>query len=129
MSSPSLSHTSIAFIAPHERIRPLRDVIIIKPIAPKFSGVIETVWQGKPIKGEVIASGPGRYPNKHKRGEKDGKKFHTIESSKHFRQMDVKVGDIVHLEGMDRGGVPHQTVNVHGVECVMCSEQDITGVE
>jgi co-chaperonin GroES (HSP10) len=128
MRGTALSHTAIAFVGPNERIRPLRDVIIVKPIDPHFSDVLSVHWRGKPVKGTVIAAGPGTYPWKHTRGKREGKDFHEIRQSAQFMPTEVKAGDVVELGGLEREGYAFQTVIVDGVECVIATEKDVCGV-
>jgi co-chaperonin GroES (HSP10) len=126
-SIPLPTHRTIAFVAADETLRPLRDVIIVKPEPPKFSETIAVDWRGKPVRGEVLAVGPGTWPYRHKRGEKDGKRFHTIAESRQFRPTEVRVGDIVELGGLEKDGYDFQTVNWGGVECVIATEKDVCG--
>lgn len=128
-STELLTHRSIAYVRADEHIRPLRHVIIVEPKPPQFSKTIHVEWRGKAIQGIVRAVGPGRYPYLHDRGEKDGKRFHTIRASKNFIRTELKVGDFVHLEGMERGGVDYQTVNWGGVDCLMATEADVAVAE
>ena len=65
------------------KVKPLQDRLVIKPVVEeqKTSGGIimpDTVSKEKPVRGEVIAVGPGKY-------DKDGKRM----------ALDVKVGDEV----------------------------------
>jgi len=65
------------------KVKPLQDRLVIKPVEEeqKTSGGIivpDTATKEKPVRGEVIAVGPGKF-------DKDGKRM----------PMDVKVGDEV----------------------------------
>ena len=65
------------------KVKPLQDRLVIKPVEEeqKTSGGIimpDTVSKEKPVRGEVIAVGPGKF-------DKDGKRM----------ALDVKVGDEV----------------------------------
>ena len=65
------------------KVKPLQDRLVIKPVAEEqktAGGIImpDTVSKEKPVRGEVIAVGPGKYDN-------DGKRI----------ALDVKVGDEV----------------------------------
>lgn len=65
------------------KVKPLQDRLVIKPVVEehKTSGGIimpDTVSKEKPVRGEVIAVGPGKF-------DKDGKRI----------SLDVKVGDEV----------------------------------
>jgi len=65
------------------KVKPLQDRLVIKPVMEenKTSGGIimpDTVSKEKPVRGEVIAVGPGKF-------DKDGKRI----------ALDIKVGDEV----------------------------------
>jgi len=65
------------------KVKPLQDRLVIKPVteeAKTAGGIImpDTVSKEKPVRGKVIAVGPGKY-------DKDGKRM----------VLDVKVGDEV----------------------------------
>ena len=121
------------FIAPNERIRPLRDVIVVKPLPVQWSDSVAVEWRGKVLRGLVTAVGPGTYPNIHSRGKRLGKDFHEVRSSKAFLPTDVKVGDIVELGGVYWGedgkigydGYEFQTIVIDGIEHLLCTEKDV----
>ena len=123
------SDKTVNFVAPTERIRPLRDQIIVKPLPLRFSDTIKAEWRGEVVYGEVIACGPGCYPNIHNRGNKDGKPYRTVYQSRRFRATEVKVGDRVHLGGVDIGGYLFPRVWAEGGWCVIATEKDICGIE
>jgi co-chaperonin GroES (HSP10) len=112
-------------IAPGERLRPLRDQIVVKVLPLKLSETIEAEWKGKPVRGTVIACGPGRFPNIYKTGKRDGRDYRTVRESTQFRKTEVKVGDIVELGGQEIGGYLFTRIDINGEECVLCSEQDV----
>jgi hypothetical protein len=128
-SIPLPTHACVAFVSADESIRPLRDVIIVEPKPPEFSKTIFVGWNGKAVQGVVRAVGPGKYPNLHDRGERDGKRYHEIRSSKNFIRTELKVGDVVHLGGLERDGYDFQSVNWGGIECLMATEADVAVVE
>jgi co-chaperonin GroES (HSP10) len=109
----------LSFVGKHERIRPLRDVIVVEPL-PAHE-ILETPgW--KPIRGKVLAVGPGCYPKRYN-GPK-GKRTKSWDA-KSFRPCDVKRGDIVELGGREIGGYLHQTVRWGRKEVVICREEDV----
>jgi hypothetical protein len=125
-----LRDTSVNFILPDRKVRPLRDQLIVKPIGPTLSSTALTAtWGGEPVAGVVIAAGPGCYPNIHERGVRDGKPYRTVRQSKQFRKTEVKVGDIVHLGGMEIGGYLWPRVWAQGEWCVICREADVAVLE
>lgn len=95
----------------------------------KLSQTILASFSGEAVRGEVVAAGPGRYPNIHRRGKKDGKEWRTVSPSKHFRPTEVKIGDIVQLGGMELGGYLFPHIQINGIDHILCSEQDVAAIE
>jgi hypothetical protein len=116
---------AVNFVTPAQRLRPLGDQLIVKPTPPDHSRHVKTDWRGEPLRGVVIAAGPGCYPNLHARGMRDGKPYHTIRQSKVFRPTEVKIGDLVELGGLELGGYLWPKVWAQGDWCVICREQDV----
>lgn len=89
-------------------IRPLHDRVIIERIEERTTaaGIVipDTVGE-KPVRGKVLAAGPGKYEN----GS--------------LRKLDVKVGDTV-LFGKYSG----TEVKVDGQDFLVMREEDIMGV-
>jgi co-chaperonin GroES (HSP10) len=129
VSGKRLSDKSANFILPSERFRPLRDQIIVKVEPLKLSQTIIADWQGEAVRGRVVAVGPGCYPNRHFRGKRDNKDFHTIKPSAVFRKTEVKVGDMVQLGGMEIGGYLFPHVQIDGEDHVIATEKDVTVIE
>lgn len=125
MSGVRVERRTPDFIGTHETLRPLRDQILVKVLPLKLSDTIHAYYQGNAVRGQVIAAGPGRYPNKYRTGTRDGKDFRTVCESPRFRPTEVKVGDIVELGGLERNGYLFQRLYIGGDEHVICSEQDI----
>lgn len=117
-----IGNESNVIVASNERVRPLRDYLLIEPLAWHPSKILEVCYHGKPLRGIVRAVGPGRYPIKYN-GPK-GRRTKSWES-KHFLPCDVKVGDIVELGGLELRGYLFTTLWVDGVEMVMCREADV----
>jgi hypothetical protein len=111
------------------QVRPLREKLILKPLPPALSQTIAADWNGEAVRGQVIASGKGTYPRIYTTGKKDGKPFKTVRDSQAFRPNDVKVGDIVHLGGMELGGYLWPHIYIDGEDHIIVSEQDVCGVE
>lgn len=100
-------------------LRPLRDTIIVEPL-PAEPTILVHVW--KPIRGTVLAVGPGHYPKRY-----NGRKGQRSKSwdSKAFIPCEVKVGDIVELGGREISGYLFQTVRWGSKEVVVCREADV----
>jgi co-chaperonin GroES (HSP10) len=108
--------------------KPLGDRILLRPLPWKPSDTLEVVRHGRALRGEVMAIGPGHNPLKYKTR---GDKTKTMDYSKHFRPVDVKVGDIVELGGLnvfDGKGYQFPEVVVGTETMIICSERDVAGV-
>lgn len=121
-------------LPPGTRLRPLRDQIVVKPLAWEPSKTIQIAGDTrKPLRGTVVAVGPGTYPWKYKTEvvlTKDGVRRDRTErrESKVFRKTQVKVGDIVELGGLEIGGYRFQQVVMDNAVHVICREEDVTGI-
>lgn len=121
-SGVRLDRKRVEFIPADSTIRPLRDQIVIKPLAWEPSKIIDVVYRGKTLRGEVLAVGPGVYPKQY---NKDRSKSWD---SKAFRPCDVKVGDVVELGGLEIRGYSFDEYLWGDQPIVMCREADVTGV-
>jgi co-chaperonin GroES (HSP10) len=112
----------LTFVSKDETIRPLRDVIVVEPL-PAHETLHTPGW--KPIRGKVLAVGPGCFPKRY-----DGPKGKRTKSwdSKAFRPCDVRVGDVIELGGKEIGGYLFQTVRWGSKEVVLCREEDVNGI-
>ncbi len=124
-----LSDKTVNFVPAGRRVRPLRDQIIIKPVPLALSERLQADWRGETVCGCIVAVGPGCFPNIHRRGFKDGKPYHTVHQSRVFRPTEVKIGDLVHLGGLEIGGYLFPKVWFAGDWCVMCREQDVAVIQ
>lgn len=117
-----LGNELLTFVRANERIRPLRDQIIVEPLDWEPSKVIEVAYSGKPLRGKVLAVGPGHFEKKY-----DGPKGNRKKTwdSKHFTPCDVKKGDVVELGGLEIGGYLFATVRWGKREVVICREADV----
>lgn len=117
-----LGNELLTFVRANERIRPLRDQIIVEPLNWEPSRLIEVAYAGKPLRGKVLTVGPGCYPKRYD-GPK-GKRSKTWDA-KCFRPCDVQIGDIVELGGLEIGGYLFQTIRWGRKEVVICREEDV----
>lgn len=122
VSGVRISRKVADIIPATERIRPLRDQIVLKPLEWEPSKVIKVVYGGKTLRGEVLAVGPGVYPKQYNRDRSKSWE------SKQFRKCDVKVGDIVELGGLEIHGYDFPTVQWGNDTVVIVREADVTGV-
>lgn len=121
-SGVRLGRKRLDIIPKESTIRPLRDQIVVKPLSWVPSAIIEVVYTGKTLRGEVLAVGPGCYPKQY---SKDRKKSWD---SKAFLPVDVKVGDVVELGGLELRGYQFDEFLWGDQHIVICREADVTGV-
>ena len=114
-------------------LRPIRDVIVVRPLGWQPSTIIEVVRTGRPVRGEVVAVGPGVNPKKYDHHDKAKRK--KFEYSKRFQPCEIKPGDVVELGGLnvfDGRGYAFQEVTVSNEgkteTLILCQEQDVAGV-
>lgn len=112
----------LACIRADEQIRPLRDQIVVEPLPLDHGTSLSVVYGGKPVRGRILAVGPGVYPKRY-----NGRKGQRTKSwdSKHFRPCDLKVGDIVDLGGLELGGYLFPRVLWGDKDVVICREEDV----
>ena len=118
-----IDRTCTDILPPGTKLRPLRDQIIVKPLAWEPSKTIQIAGDTrKPLRGTVVAVGPGCYPKRYNRDRS------KTWDSKAFRRTEVKVGDMVELGGLELGGYRFQQVVMDNELHVICREEDVTGV-
>lgn len=112
----------LAFVRADERIRPLRDQIVIEPLPIDHGTSLSYAYRGKPVRGRILAVGPGRYPLRY-----NGRKGARTKSweSKQFRPCDLKEGDIVDIGGLELGGYLFTRVTWGDKDVVICREEDV----
>lgn len=114
-------------------IRMMHDRILLEPMDWDASKIIIAIRHGRPVRGRVIAVGPGHNPIKYKAGAQDNKantrgKKAQMDYSKHFRPTEVKPGDVVELGGLnqyDGKGYQFTEVIYNGKPHLICSERDV----
>lgn len=116
------------------KIRLLGDRLLIRPLdwdGEEVHGTsIAVVRHGRPVRGVVVAAGPGRHPFKRKGKTHDGRKV-RVEYSKHFQPTEVKVGDTVELGGLnafDGLGYQFQEIMYEGKKHLIVTERDVAGI-
>jgi co-chaperonin GroES (HSP10) len=117
-SGTTLERTAPDFIAADETLRPLRDRIVVRQLEWKPSQIIAVIPGQRTLRGEVIAAGPGTWPWRYS-GDRS-RRWH----SRQFRATEVKIGDVVALEGHD-----YPRVTIDGAMHVICQEGDVCGIE
>jgi co-chaperonin GroES (HSP10) len=107
------------------------DRILVRPMDWEPSRIICAIRRGDPVKGRIVAVGPGRHPVSKRVPSRDGKQV-TIHFSKRFQPTEVKVGEVIHLGGLnifDGEGYKFPKVVLNGEVLLICSERDVAGIE
>lgn len=132
MSGVRIGHELLTFVGEHERIRPLRDSIVIEPEEYAPSEIVAVAYAGRPLRGRVLAVGPGCYPIQYRNQYTKEWSFSVPKGardmsrpSKAFRPCDVKVGDTVELGGIEIGGYLHTRIRWGDKDVVVCREEDV----
>jgi len=106
-----------------ERIRPLRDYIVVRPLEWEPSRTIQIAGNTRrTLRGTVTAVGPGCYP---KRYNRDRSKSWD---SKAFRRTQVRVNDVVELGGLEIDGYSFPQILIGNELHILCREEDVAGV-
>ena len=126
-----IGHESAYSLPASATLKPLRDQLICEELPWPFSSTIEVAYQGRPLRGKVLAAGKGHYPTRYN-GPK-GKRTKSW-SSKQFLPCDVKVGDVIQVGGIteDDGridGYLFQSFRWGNKKVFVCSERDVTVIE
>lgn len=115
-------------------LRPLRDQIVLEPLDVEYSSTIVVVNETKPLRGRILAIGPGHYPMVYLDSEGDRLPDHrrakrsAVTYSKHFQPTTCKVGDVVELGGLNIHGYSFETFIWGDKTCIHCREADVAGV-
>lgn len=113
----------------------LGDRILLKPLAWDGAQVhgessrIAVVRKGRPVRGEVVAVGPGIHPVSKR--IKESATRQRIEFSKRFQRTEVKPGDVVEIGGLnifDGQGYQFPEVLLNGETHLIVTERDVCGV-
>jgi len=103
-------------------IRLLGDRILLRPMEWDANQIVIAIRHGRPVRGQILAVGPGHNPIKYKNGRS------KMDYSRHFRPTEVKVGDVVELGGLniyDGKGYEFQDIIYNGEPCLICTERDV----
>lgn len=112
------------------QLRMMGDRILLKPLPVEHSALLEVVENVRPMRGVVVAVGPGMHPYKHRPHAYDRNKK-TVVRSNHFLPTQVKVGDVVELGGLnvfDGKGYNFPTVMIGTQHFLIVTERDVAGV-
>ena len=125
--SASLSYDGCTLVAAHEKIRCLRDNMVVEPLHVEHSLILDVIEFKKPLRGVVKAVGLGHYPKRYDHPDKH--KRTKMWDSKTFQPTEVKVGDIVELGMVNGDGYSFQTFLWGDKVHLICREADVSGVE
>jgi co-chaperonin GroES (HSP10) len=124
--SAELSQDSRALIAANEQIRMRLDYMLVEPLERDLSKTLTVVENTKPVRGRVIAIGPGTHPKVYDHPDKHKRK--SFEYSSRFLETQVKPGDLVELGGIDIGGYSFPQIMYGDKKYLICRELDVSGV-
>lgn len=98
------------------------DRILVRPLNWDASAAIIAIRYGQPVRGEIVAAGPGAYEIAYNRDRSKCWETNT------FIPMQLKTGDIVELGGLEMNGYPFVTMTINNESLVLCTERDVCGV-
>lgn len=108
------------------KLRPLHDRLIIEPLDVVHSRRIFVVEHNRPVRGRVLAAGPGVYPKHYDHAEKH--KRSKMRESQVFRPTTVRPGDLVELGGSEIGGYAFEGFFWGDKYCIWATERDVCGI-
>lgn len=130
----ALTNETIDFIPATDKLRPLRDQMIVEPIDVMHSSILVIPpHTSKLVRAKVLAIGPGHYPHDYldkdgHRGARKGERVKMIHGTT-FVPTQVKPGDIVHLDGRNSGKQAFDAFYWGDTYCLHCREADVAGIE
>lgn len=116
----------------HGTLRMIGDRILVKPLSWEGESVhgpgsrLHIIRNGNPLRGTVVAVGPGHNPIKYKPNAQ-GKRA-KMDYAKRFRPTELKVGDVVELGGLnqfDGKGYSFTEMIYNGERHLICAERDV----
>lgn len=115
-------------LPPGTVLRPLRDQIVVRPLAWEPSKLIVIAGnQRKPLRGVVVFVGPGE---RVKRRWKDNNgQVHKIGETGQVIPTEVRPGDVVELGGLEIDGYAFQQITIGHEVHLICQEKDVACVD
>lgn len=117
-----LESKRLEMVGSSERLRPLRDQIVVRPLPWTPSRTIQIAGDTQRTlrSGTVVATGPGVHPWRYNHNR--SKRW----LSKAFRPTAVKVGDVVHLGGPTQDSDwMFPTIIMDGALHIICRDEDV----
>lgn len=119
-------------------IKPLHDRILVHPLDVTLSRTIQVIYRTQPLRGIILACGPGHYPIRYcyKHHDRTGKrvKVASIHTGKR-RPIEVQPGDIVELggthdtpDGHARRGYSWESLFWGDCFVIWATERDVCGI-
>jgi hypothetical protein len=104
----------------------LKDWLLVEAYEVRHSATLLVDHRTKPLRGRVIAAGPGHYPKRYDHPEKH--KRSKMWDAKCFQPTEVKPGDIIEVGGLENDGYAFETCWYGDKFCFWCTERDVCGV-
>lgn len=122
MAQPKFNQAKSESFAADEKLRMLRDQILVKPIAvDRHSGLVVIDRGRKCIRGTVVAAGPGCRPIKRYRNDQG--EVHMVGELPGLIPMEVRLGEVVELSP-----ARYMEVKIGGEVHYIAKECDVAGV-
>ena len=118
--------STLTVIPADSEIRPLHDRLVLEPLDVVHSRHVIVLDRNRPVRGKVLAVGPGIFPKVYDHPEKH--KRTKMHDSTVFRPTQVQVGDIVELGGSEIGGYAFDGFYWGDRYCIWATERDVAGV-
>jgi hypothetical protein len=125
---------TLTFVAADEKIRPTKDNMILAPEDVVHSSILYVEHKTKPLKGRVLAIGPGHYPLRYQDAhgnyipDWDRKRRAKSVEGTRYQPTQVKVGDRVELGGAEHEGYAFFGFYWGNQYCIHCTERDVAGI-
>lgn len=121
-----MANDTVSGVAASARFCPLRNCLIVEPLAWEPSTILNVVYMGQPLRGRILAVGPGCYPLKY-----NGRKGARTKSwnSSIFVPTEVAVGDVVELGGLELRGYLFHSFMWGDKRCIACTEDDVALID
>ncbi len=114
-------------------LRPIGDKVIIQVDPDQYDTALAIVSADRPLRGTVVAIGPGELVKKYRhrwvysQGRETQERTESYWSTT-FRATQTQVGDRVELGGRDIGGYLFDKLRIGGKDHVICTERDIAAI-
>jgi co-chaperonin GroES (HSP10) len=118
---------AIEFFPAGTVLKPTLDRVLIKVLPWNPSRRLKIVSQMRPIRGQVVAVGPGGWQKRYYLNDK-GERYKVGETGRK-QLMDLKVGDVVDVGGLEIRGYSFMEIMIGHERHIMCQEADVAIVD